>query len=123
MNILLFAPGLFTLYLVVCGWRRTLINLAICFFVQVVFNGYFEVFSEKHLFIEKLVLGAPFIYVNAHGYIVERAFFFKRIFDHDFSQNWRFLPRTLFYDSRFHIILMICQALCPIYFAFKVWYR
>ncbi|XP_046417074.1 lethal(2)neighbour of tid protein [Neodiprion virginianus] len=87
MNILLFAPALLVAYLAILGFRRTVVQLAICAAVQV-------------------VLGLPFLYGNPIAY-VKGAFNLGRVFEFKWTVNWRFLPEEVFLNPYFHVGLLV----------------
>ncbi|XP_033220668.1 lethal(2)neighbour of tid protein [Belonocnema kinseyi] len=91
MNILLFAPALLLAYLVNLGLTKTAIQLFICGAIQ-------------------LILGLPFLIVNPVAYL-KGAFDLGRIFEHQWTVNWRFLPEDLFVDKYFHIALLVLHLL------------
>ncbi|KAI4479970.1 hypothetical protein M0804_010709 [Polistes exclamans] len=91
MNILLFAPALFTAYLCVLGTMKTAIHLFICAIIQI-------------------ILGLPFLIENPISYI-KGAFNLGRIFEFKWTVNWRFLPEEIFVNPYFHILLLILHLL------------
>lgn len=101
MNVLLFSPGLLILYLRFLGCGGTLIQLAICAFVQV-------------------LLGAPFIYKNPTSYL-HGAFNFGRVFLYKWTVNWRMLPEWLFLNKYFHVALLCMHLFILFAFACKYW--
>lgn len=96
MNILLFAPALLAAYLIILGFKRTIIQLFICASVQV-------------------ALAAPFLYYNFIGYI-QRSFDLGRIFEHKWTVNYRFLDKPLFENRYFHIGLLTLHILLLLLF-------
>jgi len=91
-------------------------------FIYHIYNMPFIQFSVWYL-VFQLFIGAPFIYANADGYINQRAFFFKRQFDQNGSENWRFIPEVVFNHYMFQIALMFCQLAFWVYFATQIWFR
>lgn len=87
MNILLYAPCLLLAYITNLGIKKTVFHLTICGVIQ-------------------LVLGAPFLYANAIGYI-KGSFDLARVFEHKWTVNYRFLNTEIFENSHFHITLLI----------------
>lgn len=86
MNILLFAPAILLLYIVNLGYLDTIKQLSICAVIQ-------------------LVLGAPFLLTHPTEYL-KGSFDFGRIFQHEWTVNYRFLPIEIFEHKYFHIILL-----------------
>ncbi|KAJ9596546.1 hypothetical protein L9F63_012445, partial [Diploptera punctata] len=86
MNILLFAPAVLLTYLKSLGLKHTVKQLAICAFVQ-------------------CFLGLPFLITNPGAYI-RGAFNLGRVFLHEWTVNWRFLPENIFTNFYFHISLL-----------------
>lgn len=82
MNILLFSPALLLAYLHILGLNGTMIQLAICAGVQV-------------------LLGFPFLMTNPVAYI-KGSFDLGRVFQHQWTVNWRFLPDHIFIHPIFH---------------------
>jgi alpha-1,3-mannosyltransferase len=99
MNILLFAPALLIAYITNLGLLNTVIQLSICAFVQ-------------------LALGLPFLITNPIAYI-KGAFNLGRIFEFEWTVNWRFLSQDLFVSPYFHVTLLGLHLLTLIYFAPK----
>lgn len=97
MNILLFAPALLIAYLAILGLRKTVVQLSICAFVQ-------------------LVLGSPFLYGNPVAYI-KGAFDLGRVFEFKWTVNWRFLPENVFLSPYFHVALLVLHLATLAYFA------
>lgn len=96
MNILLYAPSLLIAYLTNLTFLETFKNLFICGIVQ-------------------LILGLPFLYVNAYSYL-KGSFDLGRVFEHKWTVNYRFLPREIFEDKMFHICLLGLHLLLLIIF-------
>ncbi|KAF6200803.1 hypothetical protein GE061_005249 [Apolygus lucorum] len=103
MNILLFAPALFLAYLCCLGVQQTVMQLLICAAVQ-------------------LLLGVPFLLTNPIAY-VKGSFDLGRIFHHQWTVNWRFLPEDVFVNPMFHggllafHICLLC-AFAPIFLTY-----
>lgn len=91
MNILLYAPCLFIAYLTNLTYAQTIYNLFICGFIQ-------------------LLLGSPFLLTFPISY-VKGSFDLGRIFEHKWTVNYRFLPRYIFEDYRFHFALLTLHVL------------
>ncbi|GAB6019313.1 Lethal(2)neighbour of tid protein [Chamberlinius hualienensis] len=102
MNILLFAPALFILFLSAQGLRGTIINLTICASVQ-------------------LILALPFLLENPVSYI-GRSFDIGRVFFYEWTVNWRFLPEEVFLNSTFHILLLFLHSMTLVFFFIKHWW-
>lgn len=100
MNILLFAPALLVAYLCVLGLSKTLIQLSICAFVQ-------------------LILGLPFLLKNPIAYI-KSAFNLGRIFEFKWTVNWRFLSEEVFVHPYFHRSLLLLHVLMLLY-CLRIW--
>ena len=86
MNILLVAPALLFAYLATQGMLGTIKQLSICASLQ-------------------LLLGAPFLLENPLHYL-KGAFDLGRIFLHQWTVNWRFLPEWIFIHPGFHLGLL-----------------
>ncbi|XP_037902876.1 lethal(2)neighbour of tid protein 2 [Hermetia illucens] len=86
MNILLFAPAVFLLYLTNLGYFGTFKQLVICGLIQ-------------------LWVGAPFLLTYPLEYI-KGSFDLGRVFEHKWTVNYRFLDRALFEHKTFHIGLL-----------------
>uniref|UniRef100_A0A0A1XQP3 dolichyl-P-Man:Man5GlcNAc2-PP-dolichol alpha-1,3-mannosyltransferase n=1 Tax=Zeugodacus cucurbitae TaxID=28588 RepID=A0A0A1XQP3_ZEUCU len=96
MNILLFAPALLLFYIMNLGYLKTVLQLAICGGLQ-------------------LLLGAPFLLTYPNAYI-NGSFDFGRVFDHEWTVNYRFLTRTLFENQAFHGFLIVIHMLLIVLF-------
>ncbi|KAJ6641795.1 Lethal(2)neighbour of Tid protein [Pseudolycoriella hygida] len=96
MNILLFAPAILLMYITNLGYAKTLLQLIICGFVQ-------------------LVLGAPFLASHPVNYI-KGSFDIGRIFEHKWTVNYRFLSRYFFEHRYFHLGLLTVHLLLLIAF-------
>lgn len=97
MNILLFAPALFLLYLTNLGIGGTIKQLTICAVFQ-------------------LAIGAPFLLSHPLEYL-QGSFDLSRIFEHKWTVNYRFLSRTLFEAKPFHLGLLAVHLLLLGFFA------
>ncbi|KAL1130684.1 hypothetical protein AAG570_011926 [Ranatra chinensis] len=89
MNILLYSPALLLAYLTSLGPASTLAQLMICAGVQ-------------------LTLGAPFLLENPTAYL-KGSFDIGRVFLHEWTVNWRFLPEDIFTNRIFHVGLLLAQ--------------
>ncbi|CAH1102086.1 unnamed protein product [Psylliodes chrysocephalus] len=96
MNILLYAPCLLLAYLTNLSYLETFINLFICGVIQ-------------------LILGLPFLYGNFVSYL-KGSFDLGRVFEHKWTVNFRFLPRDIFEDKIFHLILLALHILLLLVF-------
>lgn len=104
MNILLYAPALFFFYLVNLGFTKTLQQLFVCGFVQ-------------------LILGLPFLISYPIAYL-KGSFDIGRVFNHTWTVNYRFLDNDTFINKYFHLsllgihvaLLMIFLPMCIKYF-------
>ena len=96
MNILLYAPCLLVAYLTNLSLRQTVINLAICAFVQ-------------------LFLGLPFLYGNFWSYL-RGSFDLGRVFEHKWTVNYRFLDRFVFENQYFHLTLLLLHLILLVVF-------
>ncbi|XP_073974705.1 alg3, alpha-1,3- mannosyltransferase [Rhodnius prolixus] len=85
MNILLFSPALLLAYIHVLGLKGAVVQLALCASVQV-------------------FLGLPFLITNPLAYI-KGSFNLGRVFQHQWTVNWRFLPENIFIHPIFHALL------------------
>lgn len=86
MNVLLFAPAILLLFITSLGLLRTIKQLSICAAIQ-------------------LLLGAPFLLTYPWEYI-KGSFDFGRVFDHQWTVNYRFLPVEVFENKFFHLALL-----------------
>ncbi|CAG0915995.1 unnamed protein product [Notodromas monacha] len=103
MNVLLFSPALLLIYISCLGMKETVVNLGICAGVQ-------------------LILAAPFLLANPVAYM-ERSFDLGRVFFHQWTVNWRFLPEDIFVSRSFHLALLLLHILVLVVFAKNVWLR
>ncbi|XP_037086192.1 LOW QUALITY PROTEIN: lethal(2)neighbour of tid protein-like [Pollicipes pollicipes] len=103
MNVLLFAPALLLAYITCLGWAGAARQLTICAALQ-------------------LVLGAPFLATNPIAY-VRGAFDLGRVFQYQWTVNWRLLPEALFLDRRLHALLLALHVVTCAVFARRRWYR
>ncbi|GBN11808.1 Lethal(2)neighbour of tid protein [Araneus ventricosus] len=102
MNILLFAPGLLFILLHSIGIKETVYCLSLCGLVQV-------------------LVGLPFLLANPVSYI-SRAFDLGRIFLHQWTVNWRFVPEEIFVSRSFHLCLLVLHLVILAVFAYS-WTR
>ncbi|XP_003737983.3 lethal(2)neighbour of Tid protein [Galendromus occidentalis] len=86
MNILLFAPALFFVLLNTGGYLHTFKNLTVCALVQ-------------------LIPALPFLIGNYESYIL-RAFDLGRVFEYEWTVNYRCIPEWLFLSKSFHLVLL-----------------
>lgn len=96
MNILLYAPCLLIAYLTNLTYLQTFVNLLICGGIQ-------------------LILGIPFLYTNFLSYL-KGSFDLGRVFEHKWTVNYRFLPRNIFENPRFHFGLLILHIVLLLLF-------
>ncbi|XP_019545207.2 lethal(2)neighbour of tid protein 2 [Aedes albopictus] len=97
MNVLLFAPAIFLLFLTNLGIVKTIGQLAVCGMIQ-------------------LLLGAPFLMTHPWQYL-KGSFDLGRIFEHKWTVNYRFLEREIFENKTFHLGLLGLHVLLLIAFA------
>lgn len=97
MNILLFAPAIFLLFLTNLGYWKTTVQLAVCGVIQ-------------------LLLGAPFLLTHPWEYL-KGSFDLGRIFEHKWTVNYRFLERDFFENKIFHLSLLGLHVLLLVAFA------
>ena len=125
MNILLFAPGLFLLF-VEHGLRHTLICLAICTVTQVSWpifvasaglsvSGPSTPSPLTFCLFSQLAIGAPFLWSHPVAYL-RNSFNLGRIFLFKWTVNWRFLPENLFTAQWFHLSLLILHLLVLVFY-------
>jgi len=91
MNILLYVPAFALIYYENLGLYRSIKFGLVALAVQ-------------------LALGAPFILTNPMGYF-NRAFDFGRIFLHQWTVNWRFLPEQTFTSTSFFKLLLVLHVI------------
>ncbi|XP_017460666.1 PREDICTED: lethal(2)neighbour of Tid protein-like, partial [Rhagoletis zephyria] len=103
MNILLFAPALFLLLVESHSARLTgvLKSLSVCAAVQ-------------------LLLGLPFLATHPLAYL-RSAFNLGRVFLHQWTVNYRFLPEALFTSSTFHLSLLAVHITALVLFFWPRW--
>jgi alpha-1,3-mannosyltransferase len=102
MNILLFAPGLLLLLLKRFGMRETIFpHLTTCALVQ-------------------LLVAAPFLLTYPVQYI-RGAFDFGRVFFHEWSVNFQFLPESVFHSKLFSLGLLFSQVAVLLMFVNLKW--
>jgi len=103
MNILLFAPGLFTLLMQAMGPAQTLLHIGYCAALQ-------------------LLVAVPFLFENFWGY-VGRAFEFSRVFMYKWTVNWKFLDPETFVNRQLALALLALHALTLLVFLAAIWTR
>ncbi|XP_011568469.3 lethal(2)neighbour of tid protein [Plutella xylostella] len=96
MNILLYAPALFFFYLINLGMKDTIKQLFICGIIQ-------------------LALGLPFLIGNPIAYL-KGSFDLGRVFDHQWTVNYRFLDVETFENKCFHLTLLAVHILLLVLF-------
>ncbi|CAH1773575.1 unnamed protein product [Owenia fusiformis] len=101
MNVLLFAPALLMLLLYTQGLNGTILHLALCASIQLLF-------------------GLPFLLVNPVGYMM-RSFDLGRQFFFKWTVNWRFLPEDLFLNRYLHVSLLFLHLAVLALFYFSRW--
>ncbi|KAI9911883.1 hypothetical protein PsorP6_008954 [Peronosclerospora sorghi] len=87
MNVLLFAPALFFLLLQSCGILRTAWYLFLCAAIQI-------------------ALGYPFLKHNWWNYF-SKAFELSRVFQFEWTVNWKFLDEETFVSAGFAVLLLL----------------
>nr|CAD2143801.1 unnamed protein product [Meloidogyne enterolobii] len=102
MNILLFAPALFFILLLSNGITDTFCLLFVCGFVQ-------------------FFISFEFLFNNPFAYL-SRAFELNRVFLYKWTVNWRILPKEVFLDRRFHLLLLLFHLTFLSLFALRVWF-
>ena len=100
-NVLLFLPGLLYIFTKIKGPLFALIQLLI-------------------IILSQLIIGLPFIIVNATNYF-SKSFDFSRIFEHSNSMNWSLVPEVIFYDPLFHKILFAAHLILLLVFLLFKW--
>ncbi|VDN52249.1 unnamed protein product [Dracunculus medinensis] len=103
MNILLFAPAVFFIFLLHRGIRKTIKLLFFCGLIQI-------------------AVALPFLMHDSLSYL-KRSFDLGRVFLFEWTVNWRFLSESGFLDKRFHLLLLILHAVLLIIFAGLFWFR
>lgn len=101
MNILLYAPALFLVYLATQGFVGTIVQLTICALPQI-------------------VLALPFLLENPVAYVMG-AFDFGRVFMHKWTVNFRFVDEAVFVSKSFHLGLLVLHILVLLLCAQKWW--
>nr|ACO10203.1 Dolichyl-P-Man:Man5GlcNAc2-PP-dolichyl mannosyltransferase [Caligus rogercresseyi] len=101
MNILLFAPALLLTYIVVLGPHGAFTQLLICASLQI-------------------GLAFPFLSTFPIEYI-KGSFDLGRVFNHQWTVNYRFLSEEIFVDKRFHIALLLVHLLVLALFTPSWW--
>lgn len=97
MNVLLFAPALLLAYVTALGPVGAVKQLTVCAAVQ-------------------LVLAAPFLAAEPVAYVMG-AFDLGRVFQHQWTVNWRFLAEPVFVHRGFHLGLLGLHVLTLAAFA------
>ncbi|XP_043210039.1 lethal(2)neighbour of Tid protein-like [Amphibalanus amphitrite] len=103
MSVLLFAPALLLAYLYTLGFWGTVKQLTICGGVQV-------------------ALGAPFLAAAPVAYL-RGAFDLGRVFQYQWTVNWRCLAEEVFLDRRLHVLLLALHLIVLAVFAQGRWRR
>lgn len=103
MNILLFAPALFFAYLTSLGIYGTFLQLTICGSIQI-------------------LLAIPFLLENPVNYLIG-AFNLGRIFMHQWTVNYRFLPEWIFVHPWFHVGLLVFHVCLLIASIWPFWWK
>lgn len=101
MNILLFGPGYGIILLGLIGFASTIKVLFIMFAVQV-------------------CIGLPFLLENYSSYL-SKAFEFNRVFDYQWTVNWKFLGEKVFYSNGFSRALLLLHLTTLLIFLVKKW--
>ncbi|KAH8418462.1 hypothetical protein KR009_004365 [Drosophila setifemur] len=101
INTLLFSPALLLFYLANLGLVRTFLQLTICAVIQV-------------------LLGAPFLLTHPVEYL-QGSCDLSRIFEHEWTVNYRFLSRELFENQSFHLCLLGVHMLLLLAFSKPAW--
>jgi alpha-1,3-mannosyltransferase len=91
MNMLLFAPGIFALYLLYTGYWGTMIQLSICASIQ-------------------LIVGYPFLSRYPIQYL-SKAFELSRVFMYKWTVNWKFLSEEIFLTKQLSIGLLLLTVI------------
>ena len=103
MNVLLFFPAFGLILFKSLGVWKTLFNLLLTIFIQI-------------------VLALPFLMEYPKSYFT-RAFEFSRVFIYKWTVNWKFLDEEIFISSEFAIILLLGHVFILMSFLFKRWCR
>uniref|UniRef100_A0A915E9J8 dolichyl-P-Man:Man5GlcNAc2-PP-dolichol alpha-1,3-mannosyltransferase n=1 Tax=Ditylenchus dipsaci TaxID=166011 RepID=A0A915E9J8_9BILA len=103
MNVLLFAPAVFFIFLLSNKVQNTIYLLSVCALVQVAVAWEFLLYD-------------PISYVK-------RAFELSRVFMFKWTVNFRFLPEALFLNKYFHIALLVGHICCVALFMWRMWFR
>ncbi len=91
MNMLLFAPGIFIVWILSLGAKKTIECIAICAIVQ-------------------LVLGYPFLSTYPVSYL-SKAFELTRVFFYKWTVNFKFLPEEIFLSKKLSVVLLILTVI------------
>ncbi|GBB90444.1 hypothetical protein RclHR1_01740021 [Rhizophagus clarus] len=103
MNVLLFFPAFGLILFKSLGIWKTLFNLLLTIFIQI-------------------VLALPFLSEYPKSYFA-RAFEFSRVFIYKWTVNWKFLDEEIFISKRFASILLFGHIFILMGFLFKRWCR
>uniref|UniRef100_A0A0N5A9G5 dolichyl-P-Man:Man5GlcNAc2-PP-dolichol alpha-1,3-mannosyltransferase n=1 Tax=Syphacia muris TaxID=451379 RepID=A0A0N5A9G5_9BILA len=103
MNVLLYAPAVFFIFLLSNRIKGTIKLLTLCGIIQV-------------------LLALPFLITDPFAYVA-RSFDLGRVFLFKWTVNWRFLPETVFLSRTFHICLLILHIFLLLTFALSCWFR
>lgn len=91
MNLFLFAPGIFLLYLLDIGVMGAVECISICAVVQI-------------------ILGWPFLSTYPVAYL-SKAFELSRVFMYKWTVNFKFLPEDIFVDKKLSLLLLLLTVL------------
>ena len=103
MNVFLFAPALAVVLVQAVGFKAMVALVAWCGAIQV-------------------ALGAPFMLVNASGYL-NRSFELGRVFFHKWTVNFKFLDEATFQSSKLAAALLVLCAAAWVAFGHFKWMR
>lgn len=101
MNALLLAPGLLVLLLRNTRWTGTVLNLSLCAAVQV-------------------LLGLPFLTTFPASYLL-KAFELSRVFEFQWTVNWKFLPEDIFVSKPWALLLLAAH-LATLFALLSTWF-
>ena len=102
MSILLFAPGIFAIWVRTYPARQVARFIVLCGFVQ-------------------LLIGAPFLAIDSMAYI-SKSFELGRVFTQKWSVNYSFLPNYIFIHPYFSLALLFSTVVVMAVFALARWY-
>jgi alpha-1,3-mannosyltransferase len=68
----------------------------------------------------QIFLGIPFLQTHPYEYL-SKAFEFSRVFFHQWTVNWKFVPETIFISKQFAQSLLICHLGFLLLFAHFIW--